>query len=339
MVFRLIVLRPRWLIAALLALTLIAAATVSGCKPPPAGADEHVYHPSGKTYRRTPQVIPGQKPDPRFDLVNVTYRTVAEAAQIYADFSGAEVRVPRDLAARPLGSGIQSEGTMGGNVAYGYVTWSLDSHLPYEGVAVVKLGRGVVAFRAAEPPQQAKQRRQATETEIARYRDSLSEERFWQLIDDARQQGRADCLRTAEALKRSLARLSEDEVLGFELRFQLMMTASYRYDLWAVAYIANGGASDDGFTYFRAWLVGQGRERFESALKHPPAAVEGLTKPSPIMGFDCEQLLYPSMEVYQKKTGRLPPYGLVSYPPEPAGKPWQEEDLPKLYPELYRRFR
>lgn len=196
-------------------------------------------------------------------------------------------------------------------------------------IALTLLAAATVAGCKPPPPS----------SEIACYRDSLSEERFWQLIDDARQKGRADCLRTAEALKRSLSRLSEDEVLGFELRFEQKMVATYRFDLWAVAYIANGGASDDGFTYFRAWLIGQGRERFEAALKHPPAAVEGLPKPSLFMGFECEALLYPSMEVYQKKTGNLPPYGLVSYPTEPAGVPWREEDLPKLYPELHKRFR
>ena len=147
---------------AIIIVLLLASACMKPIEPPPLGADEDAYHPSGKTYKRTPQVIAGQQSDPEFDLVQVTYRNVAEAAQIYADFSGAEVRVPRDLATLPLRSGVQSEGTLEGNVAYGYVTQSLDWQLPYEGVSVVKLGRGIVAFRAADIPQQVPQRRQAT---------------------------------------------------------------------------------------------------------------------------------------------------------------------------------
>ena len=38
------------------------------------------------------------------------------------------------------------------------------------------------------------------------------------------------------------------------------MDDSYRWDLWGAAYLANGGCSDDGFDYFRGWLIGQGRK-------------------------------------------------------------------------------
>jgi hypothetical protein len=31
----------------------------------------------------------------------------------------------------------------------------------------------------------------------------------------------------------------------------------------------NGGCSDDGFEYFRAWLLAQGRDTFEKALEDP----------------------------------------------------------------------
>ena len=36
--------------------------------------------------------------------------------------------------------------------------------------------------------------------------------------------------------------------------------------LWDAAYLINGGCSDDGFDYFRGWLVDQGRETFERCL-------------------------------------------------------------------------
>ncbi len=311
---------------------------------PPVQPGEKTYRPSGKVYKRTPQGGVGRS-DPKFDWVDVTFRNIAEAAQVYADFSNAEVRVPSDLADRPLRFGISPpKGALPGNITYGYVIGSLDWMLPMEGIEIVQLSQGVVAFRAAEAPSKGTQRRRATEREIARYRESLSEERFWQLIDEARQRGRANCIKTAQALTHSLSQLSEDEVLGFELRFEQKMVASYRHDLWAVAYLANGGSSDDGFTYFRAWLIGQGRDRFEAALKHAPDAVTGYSRS--FFGrlfdepaFECEALLYPSLETYQRMTGSLPPTGLVSHPPEPAGVPWREEDLPKLYPELYRRFR
>ena len=33
------------------------------------------------------------------------------------------------------------------------------------------------------------------------------------------------------------------------------LAEAYRWDIWAIAFIINGGCSDDGFEYFRGWLV------------------------------------------------------------------------------------
>ncbi len=44
---------------------------------------------------------------------------------------------------------------------------------------------------------------------------------------------------------------------------------SYRRGLWHAAYLINGGCSDDGFEYFRGWLLTQGREAFERAVADP----------------------------------------------------------------------
>jgi hypothetical protein len=40
-------------------------------------------------------------------------------------------------------------------------------------------------------------------------------------------------------------------------------------DQWGAAYLANGGCSDDGFDYFRGWLIGQGRKVYETVLADP----------------------------------------------------------------------
>ncbi|WP_217498085.1 MULTISPECIES: DUF4240 domain-containing protein [Sphingomonas] len=37
------------------------------------------------------------------------------------------------------------------------------------------------------------------------------------------------------------------------------MIRSYRWDLWRAAKVAKGGVSDDGFEYFRTWLISRGR--------------------------------------------------------------------------------
>jgi hypothetical protein len=310
----------------------VVAASESTMKSP-----ETVVRPTDTVYERLPFG--------NYDRVLIIARTVEEAAQVYADFSRKEILVPTELLERRLRYGPdKASPSIPGNMAYNWVIQGLTWILSADGVEITSSGADTVLFREGKPASERSQRRNATQAEIARYADSMPEARFWELIDQARKAGGNRCQPVANALTQALSRLSEDEMLGFELRFEERMSQSYRWDLWAVAYIANGGASDDGFTYFRAWLIGQGRERFEAALKHAPDAVEGYS--GSFLGrlfgspaFECEALLYPSMEVYQRKTGQLPPMGLVTYPTEPAGVPWREEDLPKLYPELYKRFR
>jgi hypothetical protein len=322
-----------------LAVLLFTSACFKSGDVPPLGTDEDAYLPSGREYVRTPQVVAGVRAGPEFDWVTVTYRDVAEAAQIYADFSGLEVRVPRRIADRAMKFGGPPSGSAPGNKTFGHVTWDLDWQLAQEGIEIVELGRHVIAFREIAVGNTLTMPRAATEAEIIRYKNSLSDHEFWTLLEQANRLGKGDCSRTTRSLARALSRLTEEELLGFELEFQSKMRESYRYDLWAVAYLANGGASEDGFTYFRAWLIAQGRERFEAALKHPPAAVEGLSKRSVPHGFECEELLYTPTMIYRNKTGRLPPVGLVQSSLEPAGVAWKEDDLARLYPDLHTRFR
>src|SRR5262249_27787935 len=50
--------------------------------------------------------------------------------------------------------------------------------------------------------------------------------------------------------------------------------AAYREDLWAAAGLINCGASDDGFCYFRCWLVGRGKEVYEAAIEDPDSLAD-----------------------------------------------------------------
>jgi Protein of unknown function (DUF4240) len=45
-------------------------------------------------------------------------------------------------------------------------------------------------------------------------------------------------------------------------------------DLWGAAYTINGGASDDGFYYFRCWLIGMGKDIYEAAVADPDSLAD-----------------------------------------------------------------
>ena len=92
--------------------------------------------------------------------------------------------------------------------------------------------------------------------------------RFWEIIETARASAGRDRL-FHEALTDHLATLTEQDVLEYYERFEKMHDALYRHDLWAAAYLIEGGCSDDGFIDFRAGLIAQGRDWYEQAAASP----------------------------------------------------------------------
>ncbi len=162
------------------------------------------------------------------------------------------------------------------------------------------------------------------------------DDRFWSLIEGATPSEGAGTEEHAEAVTKALITLSSDDVIAFDawLRGQLMR--AYRWDLWAVAYIALGGCGDDGFEYFRLWLVAQGREYFDRALADPVRAADAL---EPGDEGECETLGYAASYVYEAVMAEELPY--LSVPgagDEPSGDAWSEEAVYELYPQLSERF-
>lgn len=163
---------------------------------------------------------------------------------------------------------------------------------------------------------------------------------FWKVIDDAY---RADGAEHFEALKRRLAELPIDELIGFQVRFDELMDAANRIDLWGAATLVNGGCSDDGFHDFRAWLIGRGRHVYESALKDPDTLVDVLDG-DPVDGFGLDVA---AVRVYEEKTGADDFYTRLDReesdlpPPPPEGDDWDFEDMAEMqrrFPKLYRIY-
>lgn len=161
----------------------------------------------------------------------------------------------------------------------------------------------------------------------------MTTDQFWKFIDAAREED-ADPESVAASVKATLEGLNAEEVLGFEQEMTKRHVESYRWDLWAVAYIVNGGCSDDGFDYFRGWLIAKGRHYFEAALADPVRAADD----AELEANECADMLSVAPAVYKSKTGNYPQRSDIPLPTEPAGKKWKEEDLRSLYPELCQRF-
>lgn len=165
----------------------------------------------------------------------------------------------------------------------------------------------------------------------------MTEDQFWQIIDKSLVNA-ADFEMQAESLGDSLDALSPDEIAAFDAIYDQKRFVAYRWDLWGAGYLMNGGCSDDGFEYFRAWLISRGRVIYEAALGNPDslAGVE--------VGDDAEfeEFGYIARSIYEKKTGAEMPDNGVRPPAEPTGEAWDfdsEDEMRRRLPKLFSQYR
>jgi Protein of unknown function (DUF4240) len=150
----------------------------------------------------------------------------------------------------------------------------------------------------------------------------MDTQHFWALIEYARAQvaDLADGDAVAAQATTLLAALPREEIVAAEGVLSGLMADSYQTLLWAAAYVINGGCSDDGFDYFRGWLIVQGREVFGQAVADPDALAD-LTviraTAARQANLECEATLYIPARAHRAATGEeLPAH---AYTRRPAG--------------------
>lgn len=174
---------------------------------------------------------------------------------------------------------------------------------------------------------------------------------FWKLINDSKKHGAEQ----VEWLTQELAMKTSEEIIHFEAEFKNKMEQSYTSSLWGAAYVLMGGCSDDGFDYFRGWLISQGEEVFNQVLKNPEFLAEYLTDDyleEEEFAPQMEEMLYVASSAYTyQKTGAFEYNDDIytefnneleaqghTYEPIDMELDWKEEDLEERYPLLWDRF-
>jgi hypothetical protein len=138
----------------------------------------------------------------------------------------------------------------------------------------------------------------------------MDREQFWALIEAAKAASGGDCKRQAAQLVAALRQRSPDDILAYHRVELELMAESYRWDLWGAAYLINGGCSDDGFDYFRGWLLTQGRATWEAAVADPDSLaahpqVRARSRQEAWAGsLWCERVLGAAYDAYQAVTGQ-----------------------------------
>lgn len=145
-------------------------------------------------------------------------------------------------------------------------------------------------------------------------------------MDDA-----TDAGQVAERALELLMRLPAPHVAELARASWELMAVSYRHDLWAAAYHLNGGCSDDGFEYFRGWLIAQGREVFDRAVADPDTladvpAVREAANDGPEL--ESEEMFGVAFLAYAELTGSAQPPVTGRYPD--LGPAWDFDDADRM---------
>ncbi|MFC0029965.1 DUF4240 domain-containing protein [Micromonospora chaiyaphumensis] len=171
----------------------------------------------------------------------------------------------------------------------------------------------------------------------------MSVDEFWNLVAKARESAAdpSDAEDVAERTLRLLTALPANRIADLAQPLWDLRTQSYGWGLWQAAYLINGGCSDDGFEYFRGWLLTQGRETFERAVADPDtlADLPVVQRVAVDGGFDleCESMYGVVWDAWTVVTGsvELPNAVTGRYPDLGRGWDFEDEDearrrLPRL---------
>ena len=166
----------------------------------------------------------------------------------------------------------------------------------------------------------------------------MNEQQFWDTIESSIDDDPSTQL---DRLQAQLNELPAEHILVFQSHYDQRMQQAYSWDLWGAAYVIKGGCSDDGFHYFRDWLISRGLGVYQSAMANPDSLVDIAE-----CGDDCEfeEFGYVAMQAWTRKTSQsmddFYSHSSSIILSDPQGEAWNEdsEELAARYPQLSAKF-
>ncbi len=192
-----------------------------------------------------------------------------------------------------------------------------------------------------------KQRQQEL-AELKPTAEMMDEEQFWAIVQTAVDEAGDDEEAYLEVAKRELSKLSLKEMIGFRLRTDKLLYDSYTSEMWCAGYLMNGGCSDDGFEYFRLWVISRGRKAYEAAMANPDNLIDYIGDDDEMDFFEFELFWYVALEAFEEAVD-AELYDYIddeNFKTREGNYPnfefnWEEDDpesMQKLCPRLFEKF-
>ncbi len=177
--------------------------------------------------------------------------------------------------------------------------------------------------------------------DLTKTAEMLDEDLYWSIIAASLERS-DDQDDQEEFLIRRVQQLSPKEMIGFRLMTDKLLHDTYNSEMWCAAYIINGGCSDDGFEYFRCWVISRGKDVYYNAKANPDSLISQLDEGD---FYEFESFWYVANEAFERITGN-DLYDFIDdeafkfkegqYPPIVFN--WQEEDpdsMKAICPKLF----
>lgn len=163
---------------------------------------------------------------------------------------------------------------------------------------------------------------------------NMDEDGFWEIL--ATTSGHSNGTQQAcRSLIRELERFDCGAIRAFHRIYGQQMRNLYHWNVWALAFAARGGCSDDAFHEFRAFIILQGkRELLEIAINAPDLAAMEIPKDPELPGgglFHCISAAH-----YTRCGKALS--AVKTAAARPLGKSWSEADFAERFPLLAARY-
>lgn len=163
----------------------------------------------------------------------------------------------------------------------------------------------------------------------------MTRDEFWQLVAQAIGKKGRNLERAENDLDQLLKSLEAKEIEEFVCHYVALQNEANTPSILEAAFIIGFGDSDDGFLYFRRWMVFQGQTAFARILTNPDYLGNYDPQAEPIEYWGSE---YDPSGAYEAVTGRELPVSDVAVYPEATADIYDPEILAQRYPTLWRRI-
>jgi len=171
----------------------------------------------------------------------------------------------------------------------------------------------------------------------------MNEDIFWQLIEQSQNAQNSNFETQCVTLTELLTPYEPAEIITFENILRAKIEEASNFKVMAATFVVCSYISDDTYEDFRAWLVGQGKEKFYKAIKDPNYICDFL-RPKQAEELGGEFMLFVAVNAYLEKTDTDDEdafYEMIDHPDEKeVSQKWPDnkEQYRKLFPRLFDMF-